>query len=42
MTIYNAPNTYKDDEVKIWNILIYNDLKKKNFMLFKVAKQIIN
>jgi hypothetical protein len=25
MTIYNAPNTYIDDEVKIWNILIYND-----------------
>lgn len=25
MSIYNAPNTYNDNEVKIWNILIYND-----------------
>ena len=25
MSIYNAPNTYDNDEVKIWKILIYND-----------------
>ena len=25
MNIYNAPNTYNDDEIKIWNILMYND-----------------
>jgi hypothetical protein len=25
MSIYNAPNTYNEDEIKIWNILMYND-----------------
>ena len=25
--MYNAPKTYNDDEVKIWNILIYNDFQ---------------